>query len=194
MSYAQLQLLPDLTCFTCNIASHYASRQCFPTYFWTLTAASLFYVSLACSLLTIWINPITDEMVPISPTNQLGNFPAHKKPGGIQWMALLRSAMLLRKERNSARICLWSWEELQEENTVSYQENLTVLQFFSKHNMTRNTCRHLLLVHVSSAFSSITSELEGIWRAKVWVTTELHKILLATWRSKQTSCTTGKLF
>lgn len=93
-----------------------------PHIFWTLTAASLFYVSLACSLLTIWINPITDEMVPISPTNQLGNFPAHKKPGGIQWMALLRSAMLLRKERSSARICLWSWEQLQEENTVSYQQ------------------------------------------------------------------------
>lgn len=66
------------------------------------------YMLLAWPLLSIWIKPITEEMVPIRPTNQLVNFPAHRKPGGIQWMALLRSAMLLRKVRNSARICLWS--------------------------------------------------------------------------------------
>lgn len=135
------------------------------------------YVSLACSALLIWINPITDEMVPIRPTSQLGNFPAHRKPGGIQWMALLRSAMLLREENSSARICLWSWEWLLEKNTPLQFRSLTALQFFCNENRTGNTCCHLLLAHVSSVFSSVTSELEGIWRAEVWVATKLPKIL-----------------
>lgn len=69
---------------------------------------------------SIWIKPIRDETVPIRPTSQIGNRPAHRKPGGIQWMALLRSAMLLRTERSSPRICLRSRERLREENTLIY--------------------------------------------------------------------------
>lgn len=69
---------------------------------------------------SICIKPIRDEMVPIRPTSQIGNRPAHKKPGGIQWMALLRSAMLLRTERSSPRICRRSWQRLQEENNQVY--------------------------------------------------------------------------
>ena len=51
-------------------------------------------------------------MVPINPTNQSGNFPPHRNPGGIQWMALLRSAMLLRIVSISPLICLRSCDRL----------------------------------------------------------------------------------
>lgn len=82
------------------------------------------YVLSGWSLLStfICINPIRDETVPISPTSQFGNRPAQRKPGGIQWMALLRSDILLRMERTSRRTCLRSWERLQEE-TWAYQDN-----------------------------------------------------------------------
>lgn len=66
------------------------------------------------SLLFIWIKPIREETVPSKPTSQLGNCPAQRKPGGIQWMALLMSAVLLRMESSSPCICLQSWECLQE--------------------------------------------------------------------------------
>lgn len=112
---AQLQTLAEFTCSTCSAATHHASSQCPPH---NLVGPSGLYVWLDWSVLVIWIKPITDEMVPIRPTNQLGNFPAHRKPGGIQWTALLKSAMLLREERSSACICLWSGEWLQEKNTT----------------------------------------------------------------------------
>lgn len=36
-----------------------------------------------------------EEIVPIRPTSQGENIPAHSNPGGSQWMALERSARLL---------------------------------------------------------------------------------------------------
>lgn len=136
------------------------------------------YVLSAWSLLpvSIWLKPIRDEMVPIRPTSQLGNRPAHRKPGGIQWMALLRSAMPLRTERSSPRICLWSWERLQEENTLVYhvllhhitmsQSTTNLLYISCKRNCGYNTCGPLRHSHISSASSSVTSEFGVIWRAK----------------------------
>lgn len=127
-------------------------------------------------------------MVPIRPTSQLGNRPAHRKPGGIQWMALLRSAMPLRTERSSPRICLWSWERLQEENMVYHvllhhitmSHSATILLYINcKQNCGYNTCGPLRHSHISSASSSVTSELGVIWRAKIHMTLQLWRCLVA---------------
>lgn len=95
---------------------------CFVILYWHLNSFSLSHSLLSVwSLLSVFIcmSPIKDEMVPMSPTSQLGKRPAHRKPGGIQWMALLRSAMLLSTDRSSRLIFLWTCEWLRRRNRLS---------------------------------------------------------------------------
>lgn len=70
----------------------------------------------------ILIKPTREEIVPISPTSQGGNRPAQRKPWGIQWIALPRSAIHPRIESSSSCICLWIWQWLQKMEKMSFDQ------------------------------------------------------------------------
>lgn len=123
ISYVQ-DLLHNPSLRTYHWCTCTSFAQCWSKHFIYSSLLSEDYV-LSVSPALIWIKPITDETVPISPTNQLGNRPAHRKPGGIQWMALLRSAILLTMERSSPRICVWSREWLNKNKMIIINTHLS---------------------------------------------------------------------